>query len=66
MTIKKYDCVGHVQKRMGSRLWRRRKVCIYDEKKKVIGLGGKGRFTRQSWTACKVIMEMLSEKMYKT
>lgn len=44
--IEKQDCVGHVQKRMGSRLRKKKKEGYYSkEKKKVIGLGGKGRLT---------------------
>ena len=44
--IEKNDCVGHVQKRMGSRLRKKKKEGIYDVKKqKVIGLGGQGRLT---------------------
>lgn len=45
-THRKQDCVGHVQKRMGSRLRKKKKERYYSkEKKKVIGLGGKGRLT---------------------
>lgn len=44
--IEKHDCVGHVQKRMGSRLRKKKKEgCYSDSKKKIVGLGGKGRLT---------------------
>ena len=46
VSIVKHDCVGHVQKRMGSRLRKRRKEgCYSAAKKKMVSLGGKGRLT---------------------
>lgn len=45
MQIEKHDCVGHVQKRMGSRLRKKKEGCYSELKKKVVGLGGKGRLT---------------------
>ena len=44
--IVNHDCVGHVQKRMGSRLCKRRKEgCYSAAKKKMVPLGEKGRIT---------------------
>lgn len=46
MQVEKHDCVGHVQKRMGSRLRKKKKEGCYNASmKKRISLGGKGRLT---------------------
>ena len=44
--IVKHDCVGHVQKRMGSRLRKRKQEGYFSSaKRKKVSLGGKGRLT---------------------
>ena len=43
--IEKHDCVGHVQKRMGTRLRKRKQGYFSASKRKKISLGGKGRLT---------------------